>query len=223
MANTTDNETKIYGKGLLSFPRLFEPQPSKTLGKDGKPKLKYTATIVLSDPAEIKKLKQAYLDAVFVKFGKDKGTQMLKDEELKSPFLTKKLEKYGYPEGSCYIRVSSVKRPGIVADYRDPETGKPAKVLDPERMYSGVMVNASLRLFWYDNDGNRGFSFGFNNMQRLTRKENGKPAREDWPRMDGRVNAEDDFEADDELDGYDAAEFETEEAGSVTGDVSDLV
>lgn len=222
MANTTDNETKIYGKGLLSFPRLFEPQPSKTLGKDGKPKLKYTATIVLVDPDEVKKLKKAYVDAVFVKFGRDKGTQMLKDEELKSPFLTKKLEKYGYPEGSCYIRVSSVKRPGIVADYRDPATGKPAKVLDPERMYSGVMVNTTLRLFWYDNDGNRGFSFGFNNMQRLTHKgDDGKPAREDWARMDGRVNAEDDFEADDELN---AADFENgDDDGSVTGDVSDLV
>ncbi|HJQ13052.1 MAG TPA: ssDNA-binding protein [Gemmatimonadaceae bacterium] len=220
MATNNIDEIKIIGEGQLSFPRLYEPQPSKTIGKDGKPVLKYTMTLVLTDPEKTKALKKAYLDAVFAKFGRDKGMQLIKDEELKSPFLTKKLEKYGYPPDSCYIRVSSVKRPGVVADFRDPSTGKPAKITDPERMYSGVQVKATLRLFWYDNDGNKGFSFGLNNVQRLTRRgEDGKPSKEDWPRCDGRVNAEDDFDADDDLD---AADFDAD-SGSVTGDVSDLV
>lgn len=219
MPTNDTTEIKLVGQGLLSFPRLYEPQPSKTVGKDGRPVMKYTATIVLIDDEATKVLKTAYLQAVFAKFGRDVGTQLIKDEELKSPFLKKKLEKYGYPEGSCYIRVSSVKRPGVVADFRDPETGKPAKITDPERMYSGCMVKATLRLFWYDSDGNKGFSFGLNNMQRLTRKdENGKPAKEDWPRIDGRLNAEDDFEADDAVDSQ-----EFDDGGSVTGDVSDLV
>jgi hypothetical protein len=217
-----DNEQKIIAEGILSFTQgLFEPQAGKTIDKaTGKPVLKYNTTIVLVDEAATKKLKQAYLDAVYAKFGKDKGQQLIKDQELKSPFLTKKLEKYGYPEGSCYIRVSSKKKPGIVADYRDPETGKPAKIVDPERVYSGVHAKATLRLFWYDSDGNKGFSFGLNNVQRLTRKENGRPAKEDWPRMDGRLNAEDDFEADEELGDVDDSEFASESAG---GDMSDLV
>lgn len=220
---TNENENKLVGEGLLSFPVLFEPRPGKTVDKTtGKPVLKYQATLVLVDPAATKKLKAAYLEAVFAKFGKDKGTQMLKDEELKSPFLTKKLEKYGYPEGSCYIRTSSTKRPGIVADFRDPSTGKPFKIVDPERIYSGCGVRMTLRLFWYDNDGNKGFSFGLNNIQRLTRKdENGKPSKDDWPRMDNRVNAEDDFDADESLGDVDPSEFEGD--GSATGNVDDLV
>jgi hypothetical protein len=217
MANT--DEAKIIAQGILSFTGpLFEPQASKTIDKNtGKPKMKYGCTVVLVDEAATKALKTEYLKAVYAKFGEDKGKQLIKDQELKSPFLTKKLEKYGYPEGSCYIRVSSTKKPGIVADYRDPATGKPAKILDPERVYSGVHAKATLRLFWYDSDGNKGFSFGLNNIQRLTRKDGNKPAAEDWPRMDGRLNAEDDFEADEELGDVDAGEFE-----SAGGDMSDL-
>jgi hypothetical protein len=220
MATTTDNEAKIVAEGMLSYPVLFEPRPSKTVGKDGKPKLKYSTTIIITDDAVLARLKKFYIAAVYEKFGEDKGKEMLQKKKLKSPFLTE-WEKWDYPEDSTFIRVSSVKKPGVVADFRDPETGKPAKILDSDRVYAGVMARATLRLFWYDNEGNKGFSFGLNNIQRLTRKDdNGKPSKEDWPRLDGRANAEDDFEADDSLDGYVA---EDDDSGSVTGDVSDLV
>lgn len=217
-ANDT-NEVKIVAEGMLSYPNLFEPRPSKTVGKDGKPKLKYQTTVIITDEAVLKRLKAAYIAAVYEKFGEDKGKELLQKKRLKSPFLTE-WEKWDYPEDSTFIRVSSVKRPGIVADYRDPETGKPAKITDPERIYAGVMARVTLRLYWYDQEGNKGFSFGLNNVQRLTRREDGsnKPAKEDWPRLDGRANAEDDFEADDDLD---ASDFDN--GGSATGDVSDLV
>lgn len=218
---SADNEAKIVAEGILSYPVLFEPRPSKTVGKDGKPKLKYQATIIIEDNDAgnivLARLKKAYIAAVYEKFGEDKGKELLQKKRLKSPFLTD-WEKWDYPENSTFIRTSSVKRPGIVADYRDPDTGKPAKITDPERVYAGAMVRATLRLFWYEAEGNKGFSFGLNNIQRLTRKENGKPAKEDWPRLDGKSNAEDDFDADDDLDGFTASDDE-----NVTGDVSDLV
>lgn len=221
MTDTTDNEARIIAKGMISYPALFTPRASKTIDKDtNKPMLKYQATIVITDEDVLKSLKRAYVAAVYEKFGEEKGKVMLQKKQLKSPFLDNP-EKWGYPEGSIYIRTSSKKRPGVVADFRDPATGKPMKITDPERVYAGVEVKATLRLYWYEQDGNRGFSFGLNNVQRLTRRgDNGKPANEDWPRLDGRSNAEDDFEADDDLS---AADFESDEGGSVTGDVSDLV
>lgn len=220
MPTTDTNEVKLLVQAQIQFPVLYEPKPSKTLGKDGKPKLKYSATLVFLDDDQLAKAKKAYIAAVYEKFGEDKGKELLQKKRLKSPFLTDG-ERWDFPEGKTHIRVSSVKRPGIVADFRDPATGKPAKITDPERMYGGVLVRATLRLFWYDNEGNKGFSFGLNNIQRVTRRdENNKPSKEDWPRCDGRSNAEDDFDADDDLDGSD---FATDDDGSVTGDVSDLV
>lgn len=217
MTTSNDQEAKIIAEGMLSYPALFEPRASNTIDKEtGKPMLKYQATIVITDDAVLKRLKTAYIAAVYEKFGEEKGKVMLQKKQLKTPFLDNG-EKWDYPEGSIYIRTSSKKRPGVVADFRDPDTGKPAKITDPERMYPGVQVRATLRLYWYDAEGNKGFSFGLNNVQRITRRgENGKPSTEDWPRLDNRVNAEDDFEADDDLP-------VSSGDGSAVGDVDDLV
>lgn len=217
MTTANETEAKIIAEGMLSYPALFEPRASKSIDKEtGKPMLKYQATIVITDEAVLKRLKTAYIAAVYEKFGEEKGKVMLQKKQLKTPFLDNG-EKWDYPEGSTYIRTSSKKRPGVVADFRDPDTGKPAKISDPERMYPGVQVRATLRLYWYDAEGNKGFSFGLNNVQRITRRgDNGKPSTEDWPRLDNRVNAEDDFEADDDLPSSSGD-------GSAVGDVDDLV
>ena len=56
----------------------------------------------------------------------------------------------------------------------EPGTTKPAKV-EPEKIkdvfYAGAIVRAQLSAFPYDTDGNKGVSFGLNNIQKLAEGE----------------------------------------------------
>ena len=65
------------------------------------------------------------------------------------------------------------------------DDGKPERITHPSQIYSGCIVRASLNAFAYDRAGNRGISLGLNNIQKLA----------DGERLDGRLKAEDDFEA----------------------------
>ena len=89
-----------------------------------------------------------------------------------------------YPPGSVYINVRSKQPPGIVSRFAG-EDGRPLRITDPSEVYSGCQVRASLNVFAYDRAGNRGISLGLNNVQKLA----------DGERLDGRLKAEDDFEA----------------------------
>lgn len=202
---------------ILSYPFLFEPRASKTIDKEtGKPMMKYSASLIFLPGTDLKALKQAYIAAVHEKFGVDKGNDLIKREVLKNPFR-KDWAKKGYPENSEFINVTAKKKPGIVSIYRDPATGKPMKITDPEQVYPGCLVIASLRLFWYDVDGNKGFSFGLNNIQV---RSNDKSK---YPSLDGRMAAEDEFEADEDA----PADFDGDGASSggsaADADLSDLV
>ena len=201
----------ITPEAVLSYPYLFEPRASKTVDKaTGQPMMKYSCSLVFLAGSDLKPLKQAYIDAVHEKFGIEKGNEMIRLKKLHSPFRTDWEEK-GYPEGSTFLNVTAKQKPGIVSIYRDPNTGKPAKITDPAAVYPGCRVRASVRIFWFEADGNRGFSFGINNLQ-VTCND---PAKA--PRLDGRLAAEDEFEAtDDAPEGSDAA-------ASAGGDMSDLI
>ena len=104
--------------------------------------------------------------------------------DLRLPFRKDKLTERGYPPGSIYINVRSKLSPGIVSRYAGVD-GKPERITDPGQIYSGCIVRASLNAFAYDRAGNRGISLGLNNIQKLA----------DGERLDGRLKAEDDFEA----------------------------
>ena len=58
-------------------------------------------------------------------------------------------------------------------------------ITDHAEVYSGCKVRATLSVFAYEKAGNRGVSFGLNNVQKL----------DDGERLDGRLKAEDDFGA----------------------------
>lgn len=204
-------------EAIISYPFLWEPRASKTLdNKTGKPKLKYSGTFIFTEPATMKPLKDAYIQAVHGKFGIEQGNKMIRVADLKSPFL-KNWEKFGYPEGSEFIRCSAVKKPGVVSRYRDPHTQKPAKITDPEKVYAGCLVIASVRLFWYEAEGNKGFSFGLNNVQ--VRNNN----LSQYPRLDGRIAAEDEFEGDEMPEG-ELEQYEDSGDGDASGvDMAGLV
>jgi hypothetical protein len=176
-------------KALLSYPHLHLPQASD----DGKAP-KYSACLiftpeVLADPTEkafFDAMQAAALEAINAKWP-GKAQQLLQSEGFKKGFR-RDAEAKGYPAGSIYINVRSTQQPGIVFAYAGPD-GKPARMTQEqikEHAYAGAIVRATVSPFAYDNSGNKGVSFGLNNLQKLG----------DGPRLDGRVAAENEFDVD---------------------------
>lgn len=175
---------------ILSYPHLAAPQKA---AEDGKP-AKFSATLiftkeVLADPKEralFEAMQNAALAAIEAKWP-GKAQFLLASEGFKKGFR-RDAEAKGFPAGSIFINARSNRQPGIVYAHAGPD-GKPArmpneKILD--EMYPGAIVRASLAAFAYDNNGNRGVSFGLNNLQKIR----------DGERLDGHVAAENEFSVD---------------------------
>ena len=73
--------------------------------------------------------------------------------------------------------------PGIVDADRNP-------IIDRSEMYSGVKGRASINLYAYNVNGNRGIACGLNNLQKIS---DGTP-------LGGKSRAEDDFATEDDED-----------------------
>ena len=170
-------KTIITPAAILSYPHLFTPSAPNPLAEPV-----YSCSLVFTADTDISALKQAAIDAAREKWGA-KADALIKSGKIRLPFSTDAEEK-GYPEGSVFINVKSKSRPGIVSKYAGPD-GRPQKIEDEEQVYPGCIVRASLRPFAYDINGNRGISFGLNNIQKLA----------DGERLDGRKKAEDEFDA----------------------------
>jgi len=164
---------------ILSYPHLFQAQPP--LQEGGKPK--FGCSLVFPEGTDVTAMKQAAVEAAKEKFG-DKAVKMIRDGKLKFPFRTDGEEK-GYPEGSVFVNVRSERRPGIVSRYADPATGKARVIEDEDEIYPGVQVKALVHAYGYDTAGNRGVTFALDGIQKW----------DDGDRLDGRVKAEDAFDA----------------------------
>jgi hypothetical protein len=146
-------------RARLAFPALFEPR-----GFNDQPK-KYSAVLIFDKAAqataEFQNMKKAATAAAKAKFG-DKPPK-----SMKNPFRDagEKDDLPGFEEGSVFITISSKRQPKIV-DRRKVD-GKFPLITDEDRLYPGCFVRASVNAFGYDNSGNRGVSFGLNNMQFL--------------------------------------------------------
>lgn len=187
------NENKAYihpvSKNLmtpkvrLAWTSLFSPQ--KMRGQDDA-QAKYQVTILFPKGVDIEVLKTAAAAAAKEKFGdKVKG--------IRSPFR-KSDEKEQLSELAeefpLYIAARSKDRPQIVGP-----NGK--MVDDPEQVYAGRWARVSLQAFAYDQSGNKGVSFGLQNVQLL---DNDEPLA-----IGGaRISAEAEFEAVEGVSGDDA-------------------
>jgi hypothetical protein len=178
-----ETSTKVITpEAVLSYPHLFEPQEGQNPGDDPK----YGCALVFLEGSDLTEMKKAAVAALVDKFGEDKAKDLLQRKAVKMPFRDD-AEAKGYPEGSIFVNCRSKQQPGIVSIYPDTkDPKKPAAITDPEKVYPGVIVMASLRAFYYDVSGNKGVSFALNNIQ----------VRRDGERLDGRVKAEDEFSAD---------------------------
>ena len=163
----------------LSYEHLFEP----TAPEDSIADPQYSCTLVFGEGTDLSALERAVDQSGKNKCGEEYAS-LKESRNLRLPFRNERLAEKGYPPGSVYINVRSKQTPGIVSRFAG-EDGRPLRINDPSEVYSGCQVRASLNVFAYDRAGNRGISLGLNNVQKLA----------DGERLDGRLKAEDDFEA----------------------------
>lgn len=168
---TKENKYCLTPKFRVSFPHVFEPHS----GFEGQ-EAKFSLTMLFDSKTDLSELKRAAKNAAIEKWGpKEKWPK-----GLRLPFRdgNEKSDLDGY-EDTVFVTASSKQRPGVVDQ-------KKAPILpDDGTFYAGCYARASLIAFAYDTLGNRGVSFGLQNLQKL---EDGEP-------FSGRKNASEEFDA----------------------------
>ena len=179
------NPTKVITGPNTTFSYLNCWDPKAIQG--GTPKFSVSLIIPKSDVKTIEKIKAA------IQVAYEEGQSKLKGNgksvpalsTLKTPLRDGDLER---PDDEAYknsyfINANSGTAPGIVDADRQP-------ILDRSEMYSGVKGRASINLYAYNVNGNRGIACGLNNLQKIS---DGTP-------LGGKSRAEDDFATDDDED-----------------------
>lgn len=172
----------ITGKVRASFVHIFEPQSIN--GSD--PKYSVSLIIPKSDTETIGKIKAAIEEAKqngVPKWGGKIPPNLklpLRDGDVDRP------EDEAYAD-SYFINATSQEKPGVVDRRRVPIT-------DPLTIYSGCYIRASVNFYPFNANGNRGIAAGLSNIQFWC---DGEP-------LNGRVKAEDEFDA---LDAEDDEDF----------------
>ena len=169
-----------------SYVTLFQP---RQVNNQGDPK--YSVQMIFDKKADLKEFRAAIKEVAIEAFG-PKAADIFDGNKLKlhSPLRDGDEEREDRPEykGTVFANASSKKKPGIVDRERSP-------VVSDEDCYSGCTMRASVALFSYDTNGNKGIGVGLNNVQVIKKGAH----------LDGRKAAEDEFEAiegeEDELDG----------------------
>lgn len=179
------NPTKVITGPNTTFSYLNCWDPKAIQG--GTPKFSVSLIIPKSDVKTIEKIKSAIQAAYEEGQSKLKGNgkSVPSLSTLKTPLRDGDLER---PDDEAYknsyfINANSGTAPGIVDADRNP-------IIDRSEMYSGVKGRASINLYAYNVNGNRGIACGLNNLQKIS---DGTP-------LGGKSRAEDDFATEDNED-----------------------
>ena len=166
-----------------SYANVWEPKSIN----GGAPKYSVSLIIPKSDTKTVAKVKAAIEAAYHEGESKLKGNgkSVPALSTLKTPLRDGDLER---PDDEAYknsyfINANSGTAPGIVDADRNP-------IIDRSEMYSGVKGRASINLYAYNVNGNRGIACGLNNLQKIS---DGTP-------LGGKSRAEDDFATEDDED-----------------------
>ena len=153
----------------------------------GAPKYSVSLIIPKSDTATVNKIKAAIQAAYEEGEAKLKGNGKTVPalSILKTPLRDGDLER---PDDEAYknayfINANSGTAPGIVDADRQP-------VLDLSEVYSGVYGRASINMYAFNSNGNKGIACGLNNLQKI---RDGEP-------LGGKSRAEDDFATEEDDD-----------------------
>lgn len=175
------NPTRVVtGKVRLSYVHLFEPYSNQ---ENQEPKYSVTILIPKTDTATLAKIDKAI--KVAAEEGKTKAFGGRVPTNLKTTLHDgdeeADLDRNPEYAGHMYMSISGKTRPGVV------DTNLNA-IIDPLQVYSGCYGKVSMGAFAFNTQGNKGVSFGLNNVQFL---EDGEP-------LGGRTRAEDDFSDDED-------------------------
>lgn len=169
--------------GLCTFSYLNCWDPKAING--GTPKFSVSLIISKSDTKTIEKINAAIQAAYEEGQSKLKGNSKTVPalSAIKTPLRDGDVER---PDDEAYknsyfINANSGTQPGIVDADCQP-------ILDRSQMYSGVKGRASINLYAYNVNGNRGIACGLNNLQKIA---DGEP-------LGGKSRAEDDFSTEDD-------------------------
>lgn len=159
----------------VAFEKVFNPGQNKQ-GKDS-----YSVTMMFPKDTDLSKLKEAAQKVIKEKWGENKP------KKLKSPFKDADSyedsngdilkDKYEFMEGHVIVDAKTGFAPGLVNE-------KKQKIIDENEFYSGCFAIATVVPFAYDQDGNKGVSFGLRNIMKLR----------DGDKLTGGATAEQDFE-----------------------------
>ena len=166
-----------------SYANVWDPKSIN----GGTPKYSVSLIIPKSDTATVNKLQAA------IQAANEEGESKLKGNgktvpalsSLKTPLRDGDLER---PDDEAYknayfINANSGTAPGIVDADRQP-------ILDRSEVYSGVYGRASINMYAFNSNGNRGIACGLNNLQKI---RDGEP-------LGGKSRAEDDFATEEDDD-----------------------
>jgi len=150
---------------------------------------KYSVSLIIpkSDTATINKIKAA-IQAAY-----EEGESKLKGNgksvpplaAIKTPLRDGDVERPDDPvyAGCYFINANSATAPGIVDADRQ-------QILDRSEVYSGVYGRASINLYAFNSNGNKGIACGLNNLQKI---RDGEP-------LGAKSRAEDDFNTEEDDD-----------------------
>jgi len=173
----------VTGVCTFSYLNCWEPKAIE----GGKPKYSVSLIIPKSDTRTVEKIRAA-IQAAY-----EEGQSKLKGNGKSVPALSAirtplrdgdkdRPDDEAY-KGSWFINANSDNAPDVVDSERQP-------ILTRSEMYSGVKGRASINLYAYNVNGNRGIGCGLNHLQKIA---DGKP-------LGTRSRAEDDFATDDDKD-----------------------
>lgn len=162
-----------------SYANVWDPKSIN----GGAPKYSVSLIIPKSDTATVNKIKSAIQAAYEEGEAKLKGNGKTVPalSILKTPLRDGDLER---PDDEAYknayfINANSGTAPGIVDADRQP-------ILDRSEVYSGVYGRASINMYAFNSNGNKGIACGLNNLQKI---RDGEP-------LGGKSSAASDFSTD---------------------------
>ena len=153
----------------------------------GTPKYSVSLIIPKSDTKTVAKVRAA-IEAAYTEGEaklKGNGKTVPPLAAIKNPLRDGDVERPDDPAyaNSYFINANSATAPGIVDADRNP-------VLTRSEVYSGVYGRASINLYAFNSNGNKGIACGLNNLQKI---RDGEP-------LGGKASAEDDFATDNDED-----------------------
>ena len=187
MSKNFANPTKVITgvNTRWSYANVWDPKSIN----GGTPKYSVSLIIPKSDTETITKIKAAIQAAYEEGESKLKGTSKVVPplDAIKTPLRDGDKERPGDEayKDSYFINANSGTAPGIVDANRQP-------ILERSEVYSGVYGRASINLYAFNSNGNKGIACGLNNLQKI---RDGEP-------LGGKSRAEDDFDLEDDDEGF---------------------